>query len=149
MASAIGERADDASVNGIPPNAVAQDDNKLSGLMTASEKGKADLTATCPPNYPKYCPAFNFCCPSRAIGCCQRACCLPGATQSYGGDYSDSSQNGADTILGALSLAISARRESACAATFDTIAARAARRRAPEFEVHRHAGATRRAWRWP
>ncbi|KAM3552650.1 hypothetical protein MY1884_007096 [Beauveria asiatica] len=85
MASAIGERADDASVNGIPPNAVAQDDNKLSGLMTASEKGKADLTATCPPNYPKYCPAFNFCCPSRAIGCCQRACCLPGATHKRRG----------------------------------------------------------------
>ncbi|KAK8144238.1 hypothetical protein G3M48_006121 [Beauveria asiatica] len=55
-------------------------------------------------------------------------CVVAEGRWSTGGDYSDSSQNGADTILGALSLAISAWRESACAATFDTITARAARR---------------------
>ncbi|KAM3426853.1 hypothetical protein NHJ13734_009231 [Beauveria thailandica] len=106
MATAIGERADDASINGIAPNDVPQDDNNLSGLMTPAEKSKADLYQRCPPSHPKYCPAYNFCCVRQAIGCCPRACCLPGATRcvngwSTGGDYSDSSQNGADTILGA------------------------------------------------
>ncbi|KAM3426850.1 hypothetical protein NHJ13734_009228 [Beauveria thailandica] len=99
MATAIGERADDASINGIAPNDVPQDDNNLSGLMTPAEKSKADLYQRCPPSHPKYCPAYNFCCVRQAIGCCPRACCLP--VRSTGGDYSDSSQNGADTILGA------------------------------------------------
>ncbi|KAF1739530.1 hypothetical protein CRV24_001465 [Beauveria bassiana] len=86
MATAIGERdADDAGIKGVAPNDVAQDDNNLSGLMTAAEKGKADLSQRCPANFPKYCPAFNFCCPSRAIGCCRRACCLPGARRCVNG----------------------------------------------------------------
>ncbi|KAK8144239.1 hypothetical protein G3M48_006122 [Beauveria asiatica] len=85
MANAIGERADDASINGIAPNDVPQDDNNLSGLMTPAEKSKADLYQRCPPAYPKYCPAYNFCCPARAIGCCPRACCLPGATRCVNG----------------------------------------------------------------
>lgn len=45
-----------------------------------STDGDVGAEASCPPDFPLYCSAYNFCCRSRDVGCCPKACCLPGAT---------------------------------------------------------------------
>lgn len=43
--------------------------------------GDFSVQAICnDPRFPKSCDRWNFCCPSKAIGCCRNACCAKGTT---------------------------------------------------------------------
>ncbi|KAM3514267.1 hypothetical protein MY11210_002057 [Beauveria gryllotalpidicola] len=78
-ASALGDR-DVTIMNNDPETVDVKDlpDNAqldVLELKSSSQQGSINAAARCPPNYPKYCPRYNFCCPAIAQSCCPRACC--------------------------------------------------------------------------
>lgn len=77
-ATAIGER--DANIMKSDPQTIDVKDLPhgaqldVISLKTAGDHG-ISTSAICPPGYPLYCPAYNFCCPPQAQSCCPRSCC--------------------------------------------------------------------------
>lgn len=45
-----------------------------------ANEGAVNAAESCPPDFPRYCSNYNFCCSSRSTRCCPNACCLPSAT---------------------------------------------------------------------
>ncbi|TQW00987.1 hypothetical protein IF1G_00918 [Cordyceps javanica] len=78
-ASAIGDRDATIMSNELPTIDVKDlpAGSKLGvvELKTSNDKEEFSAAAYCPPGYPKYCPAYKFCCPEAAVACCPRACC--------------------------------------------------------------------------